>query len=414
MAAVANLRYAPDFRVSINDAPVPAALRASISSASYQTGLEGADRVELTLVNENLRWLDHALLALDNKLSLSIGYAPDPLKQVFVGEITGQSPTFPSSGSPTLAVTALDRRQRLQKGTKVRWFAIPTKCLGNFPMSDPTVASLVSVENSLIPIFDPVSAAISVLIGSVEVAATFNNPDARQKVIRKQAGESDFDFLRRIARENAWEMVMDHSVSGALGGRQLRFLSLLEQRSPDVTLKYGQSLIDFIPRISSVGQIAAVSARFWQPEIRTEFTVTVSWDWDRNSLNVSISPGFGMPTSSSSESDKSSQSAVTLVEEPVNQFTAPRVILSKLMARLNQRLTGSGSTVGDPRIQAGSLLRLEGLGERFGGFYRVTSVTHTIDSGGYRTSFEVRKDFWFGSIPLIEQGAARVIVPEPR
>jgi phage protein D len=240
------------------------------------------------------------------------------------------------------------------------------------------------------------------------VAVTYNNPDARQKLIRKQAGESDFDFLRRIARENAWEMVMDHSASGSLGGRQLRFLSLFEQRSPDVTLKYGQSLIDFTPRISSVGQIAAVSARFWQPEIRTEFTVTVSWDWDRNSLNVSISPGFGAPTSPSSQTDESSRPAVMLVEEPVNQFTAPRVILSKLMARLSRRLTGSGGAVGDPRIQAGSLLRLEGLGERFGGFYRVTSATHTIDSGGYRTNFEVRKDFWFGSIPLIEQGAVRV------
>src|SRR5262249_42202461 len=293
MAAAANLRYAPDFRVNINDAPVPAALRASISSASYQTGLDGADRVELSLVNENLRWLDHPLLALDNKLSLSIGYAPDPLKQIFVGEIVGQSPTFPSGGSPTLAVTALDRRHRMQKGTKVRWFAIPTKCLGNFPMSDSTVAGLVSVENSLIPIFDPVSAAISVLIGSVEVAVTDDDPGARQKLIRKQAGESDFDFLKRIAPANAWEMVMDHSVSGPLGGRQLRFLSLQELRAPDVTLKYGQSLIDFTPRISSVGQIAAVSARFWQPEIRTEFTVTVSWDWDRNSLDMSVSPGFG-------------------------------------------------------------------------------------------------------------------------
>jgi hypothetical protein len=42
----------------------------------------------------------------------------------------------------------------------------------------------------------------------------------------------------------------------------------------------------------------------------------------------------------------------------------------------------------------------------------VTSVTHTIDGGGYRTSFEVRKEIWFGSIPLPTQGAIPVRVQE--
>ncbi len=55
-------------------------------------------------------------------------------------------------------------------------------------------------------------------------------------------------------------------------------------------------------------------------------------------------------------------------------------------------------------------MQLEGVGEQFGGLYRVTSATHTIDGGGYRTSFEVRKEIWFGSIPLLEQGAVPVPV----
>jgi uncharacterized protein len=78
------------------------------------------------------------------------------------------------------------------------------------------------------------------------------------------------------------------------------------------------------------------------------------------------------------------------------------------LAKLNNRLTGSGRCVGDPRIQAGTLTRLEGVGKQFGGLYRVTSATHTIDSGGYQTSFELRKEVWFGSIPLLEQGAVTI------
>jgi len=184
-------------------------------------------------------------------------------------------------------------------------------------------------------------------------------------------------------------------------------LSLAEHLSPDLTLKYGQSLIDFTPRLSQVGQIAGLSVPIWQPDIKMEFTITVTWDWERNSLNVSISPGFGLPAGPSAAGP-----SIMLVEEPVTQQSAPRVILSKLLARLNQRLTGSGSTIGDPRIRAGIVLRLEGVGEQFGGLYRVISATHTIDGGGYRTSFDVRKEIWFGSIPLLEQGAVRVRVQD--
>lgn len=399
--ATAAPRFAPEFSLRINGQAAPAALRASISGVSWQSGLEGVDRVELTLVNEDLRWLDHKVLALDNELALSMGYAPDPQEQVFVGEIVGQSAAFPGSGGPTLTVVAHDRRHRLQQGAKVRWFAIPAPCIGNWPMSDPTVASLVSLERELIPIFDPLSATLSVLFSAAEVAIQRDDPGAVQKIIRKQVSESDYDFLRRIAGENGWEMLVDHD--GPLGGRRLRFMSPAEHRSAAVTLKYGQSLADFTPRLTTVGQIAGISARFWRPEIKMDFTVVVSWDWDRSSLDVSISPGYGLPGGSSEKTG-----SILLIEEPLTQFTAARVILSKLLARLNQRLTGSGSTVGDLRIRAGRVMRLEGVGEKFGGLYRITSATHTLDAGGYRTQFEVRKEIWFGSIPLVEQGAVRV------
>jgi len=397
----ASLRFAPEFQLRIRGQAVPATLRASVSSVSYQSGLDGADRVELALVNENLRWLDHPLLALDNELSLSMGYAPDPLEQVFVGEIIGHSAAFPAGGAPTLTVVAQDRRHRLQQGTKVRWFAVPINCMGNWPLPDVAVAGIVGLEHGLVPIFDPISAALSFLIGGAEIAVAQGDPNAMQRLVRKQVSESDFDFLRRIAHENGWEVLIDHD--GPLGGRKLRFLSLAEHLAADLTLKYGQSLIDFSPRITAVGQVARIAVRFWVPEIKMDFTVTIGWDWDRNSLNVSISPGFGTPAGTPGTDD-----AIRLVDEPVTQFTAPRVVLRKLLARLNQRLTASGSTVGDLRLRAGRVVRLEGVGEQFGGLYRVTAATSTMDGGGFRTRFEARKEIWFGSIPLLEQGAVRV------
>lgn len=333
-----------------------------------------------------------------------MGYAPDSLRKQFSGEIVALAPTFPASGSPMITVTAQDLRYRMQRGNKIRWFAISTECLGNFPIPDPTVADMVSAENGLIPISDPIGAFLSIVIGGVQVFTAFGDPDARQKMIRRQSQESDYDFLRRISAENGWEMLMEHQ--GPLGGRQLHFMSLVDQLEPQVTLRYGQSLIEFSPRVSNVGQVARVAVSFWEAASKMEFTIVVGWDWDRNTLTLEIIPGFGI--AELSKGKDANKEPLMILNQPLNKDTAPRVLMSKLLAKLNNRLTGSGRCVGDTRIQAGAVLRIEGVGEQFGGFYRVTSATHTIGAGGYQTNFELRKEVWFGSIPLLEQGAIRV------
>ena len=82
--------------------------------------------------------------------------------------------------------------------------------------------------------------------------------------------------------------------------------------------------------------------------------------------------------------------------------------MSEIIPKLNKRLTATGNVIGDARMRAGQVVRIEGVGEEFGGLYRVTSVTQTIDQGGFRTKFDARKEIWFGSIPLADQGAIPV------
>jgi hypothetical protein len=223
-----------------------------------------------------------------------------------------------------------------------------------------------------------------------------------QKNVRKQEGESDYVFLQRIAKENGWELVVDHT--GPLGGLQLRFLSPLDHLAPDVTLKYGRSLIEFTPRLTKVGEIVSVSAFVWIAQLKTNFTVTVGWNWDRMALDLKVSPAFTPMGGAPSH---------VVLDDPVTLASAPRTVLSELIPRLNRRLTASGSCIGDPRIRAGSVLRIEGVGESLGGLYRVVSATHSLDGSGYRTSFDLRKEIWFGSIPAPQQGAVPVRASAP-
>ena len=129
-------RYAPEFHLRINDEPLPLALRAAVTNITYQDGLEGADRVEVTFANPDLRWLDSPVLQVDNGFKLSIGYAPGPFEEVFVGEITGVEPSFPNGGMPTIRITAQDFLHRLTRGTKDRAFRIDIPTVGNFPLPD--------------------------------------------------------------------------------------------------------------------------------------------------------------------------------------------------------------------------------------------------------------------------------------
>jgi hypothetical protein len=394
-----NTRFAPDAAIELDGQPIPAAMRASVTDIEVQGGFDGADRVDLVLTNDHLRWTDHPGLRIGKELRVSLGYAPGPFQPVFGGEITGVGATFPQNAAPGVTISAQDRRHRLQDGRKVRWFGIPVPTIGNFPLPDIATAGLVTLENILVPIFDPVGAAIAVLIGGIEAISTISDPGSAQKFIRKQANESDYEFLRKIAAENGWDMYVDQT--GPTGGHALRFQSSLDHLDADVTLSWGRDLLDFAPRISTVGEVLSVVGFVWVPEIKMTFNIQLGWDWDRQSLSVRIYPG-AVPLGGAGSSN--------LIKEPLTPASAARKLVAELIPKLNKRLTASGSCLGDPAIRVGGVLRIEGVGEQFGGHYRVVSVQHRLDSAGFRTRFDLRKEIWFGSIPAFDQGAVPIRV----
>jgi phage protein D len=386
-------KYAPDFRIMINDENMPAGVRAAVTSVRYQDGHQAADRVEIGIANPNLRWLQRHIRGLgfqpfptgvklgpvrvanaapdgtfdlDNKLSLAMGYAPDPLEEMFLGDVTGVQVSFPNGGMPTMTVVAHDYLHRLAEGKYARGFGF---------LPDFLIASILSAENLLIPLIDP-----AVIAGSTAIAVLnfiFNGTG------RKQAGQSDLELLEEIAATYDAEFWVD--------GNVLYVSRFLKEYTPRLTLTWGESLLDFSPQVSTIGQVVGVARKFTLREIPLDFLVTVFWDFDRESLGISIIPGAAASLT---------KSVIGTVLERIDQpITSPAGITNsaleiahELRSKLNNRLTGSGSAIGDPRIRAGAVVRLEGLGPDFSGDYRIKSATHAIDSSGYRTNFEVYKE----------------------
>jgi uncharacterized protein len=385
--------YAPDFQIKINGQDLPAAVRSTVTSVSYEDGTQAADRVEVGLANVDLRWLQNHIRGLgfqpypsgvrvgavgrldaapdgtfdiDNKLSLAIGYAPDPLEDVFVGEVTGVEASFPNGGVPTMTLIAHDYLNRLSQGSYARGFGF---------LPDAITAAILSAENLLLPIIDP-----AVIAGSTAIAVLniiFKGTG------RKQKGQSDLQLLEEIAQQYDADFWVEGDV--------LYLSRFIKEYTPRLTLTWGESLLDFSPRVSLVGQVVGVSARFILREIPLAFLVTVFWDFDRESLGISVVPGAAAAVAKSL-----SGGIITLIDRPIGSpadITNSALMLAhELRNKLNNRLTGRGSAIGDPRIRAGAVIRLEGLGPDFSGDYRVSSATHSIDSGGYRTNFMVRKE----------------------
>jgi phage protein D len=385
--------YAPEYRLRIGDADVPGPVRASITSIQYQDGVNAADRVEIGLANTNLRWLQNHIRGLgfqpfptaiginpvgqaslapdglwdiDNTVSLAIGYAAGSLEDVFLGEITGVQASFPNGGMPSMTIVAHDYLNRLTRGSYARGFG---------PLADALVAAILSAENLLIPAIDPVIAAASTALTVVNVI--FKGTGT------KQEGESDLDLLKKIAATYDADFWVD--------GHTMYLSRFVKEYTPRLTLTWGESLMDFSPRISTVGQVASVSMKFTLREVPLSFLVTVGWDFDREALVVSVLPG-----EAAAGAKAVSGPAYTIVDQPISSpadiANSALVIYRELRNKLNNRLTASGSTIGDPRIRANAVIRLEGLGPDFSGNYTVKSAVHTIDASGYRTSFEARKE----------------------
>jgi phage protein D len=386
-------RFAPEFRVAINGADIPAALRASVTSVRYEDGKQAADRVEIGIANVDLRWLQQhirglgfqpfptgiavgpvradpgpeGLFDVDNKLTLALGYTPGPLEDVFDGEVTGVMASFPSGGMPTMTLVAHDKLHRLTQGSWGRGFG---------PLPDLIIAGILSAENLLIPALDPALTAASTAIAAVNYI--FGGSGIKQK------GQSDLEFMKEIASTYDAEFWVEGDI--------LYFSRFFfRDYSPSLTLKWGESLLEFTPQVSTVGKLVAAGMKFTLREIPISFLVSVFWDFDREVLGVSVVPGEAAGAAKSITGP-----TFTLVDQPITSpadiVTSALQIANELRRKLNQRLTATGSAIGDPRIRAGTIIRIDGLGPDFSGDYRVSSASHSIDAGGYRTNFQVYKE----------------------
>jgi uncharacterized protein involved in type VI secretion and phage assembly len=302
----------------------------------------------LTVIDDNRFALGAAMTV---KLAKAVG---GQLGDVFDGEITTIEAELGSSlaGEPVmeLTVTAHDRSHRLHRRTTTRTFKQTT-------VSD--IARKMAGEHSL----------------KVGTLATLPGGPAEE---RHQVGETDWEYLSRLVRDAGGELDV---AAGAL-----HIVDPSKTSSAVAELIYGQNLMRFRPRVSSLGQVAKVDVRGWDVQRKKAIAKTAI---PKASTTVQDAKVNGVV----------SGSKVLLPATHVSTDAEAEARAKAAALQLgHERVQATATATGDPLLLAGAYVKVDGVGTRFAGTHRIVSAIHSYGARGYVTQLTLGA----GGRPLAE------------
>ncbi len=344
--------YVPTFDMAVNYVPLPLPIAKLVISIGVTQHLDPPNTFRFRLNDPKLLLADPqtGLFTEGARVDISMGFVSNTRKLI-VGEITALTADFPNSGPATLEVEGLDLLHRLSRGTFYRRFDGPDPGSG---LSDDQIVTQIASEMNLLPDVDP------------------TGPRAESRV---QSNVSNLAFVKQLADLDGYYLWVD--------GDTLHFKQL-RPAPTSIRLEWGKTLMSFSPRLSTAGQVQSVEVRGWDPIQKQSFSVTVQ---------RAGGPASALSASGQTQLTMGSggQSNLLITDARVASAQEAQHYAQAILTNQQQTLiTGSGTSVGQPDMQVGSRLDLRGIG-RFSGTYTVQQATHTINAGGYQTSFEVRR-----------------------
>jgi len=294
---------------------------------------------------QQLILVDDAMFAPGSSVEIELGYL-DHRAPVFSGEIIGLEFESSSDQRPVLTIQAYDLLHRLGRGGRQQSYPEST-CAGIVRTLVNDHYDNIAVEADDDPKADPV------------------NP------IVYQTGESDLEFLLGLAKSIHYEL------SAAPKGRTLIFRKSQIDAEPAVApalrLDASQDVVQFSSRIDAAGQLGGVDV------------IGINSD-TKQSIKVSVENKYSVDTHFGSVASRSVIARAVLP----TQEEAAALARAELLRIQASYLHANGTCFGRTELRPGLVIAIDGLGDRFGGAYHVTGVTHTLTaSAGYRTSFEL-------------------------
>jgi phage protein D len=371
--------YAPGFELRIDGVDLPKGVLRDVLQVTYHDDINEIDGFELTVNN----WDDSArrckyigsegasqpsasaggaqLFTLfdpgGKSAELTLGYS-GVMQSMVQATFTTMEPNFPESGPPVLTV----RGSNVLKGLRTKQF---TNAWTN---QKPSAIALNfnNLRNGSKPRLPP----------PWKVIPNKEAADAEAKIeYVAQKNQYDVDFLLQLAHGQGYTFEAREAT------HELYFGPSQRSTPTNYQLGWGKGLMSFKPSLATANQWKSVTVRGWDRQTQKPIVVTVGQDDPQvkklNSNLLSLVP------------DRQQQT----VDLPV--FTtadAKQKALAIMLDRSKEMVTAHGKTVGLPKLRAGTLVNIQGIGDRLSGTYFVTKTTHTIGDSGYVTEFDCRRE----------------------
>ena len=343
--------FVPAFAIKVGGRPVDREAVRDVLSVSFKDSLETIDRFDLVVNNwdeerRTFKYSDGDVFAPGKKVELKMGYRDAQLVPILTGEITSLTPSFPSGGMPTLAVSGLSILHRLRKEQRSEVYEKMTET--------------------------DIGAKIAGKLGVDIETVSGENDQPLPYVV--QHSEHDIVFLLKRARRVGYELTVRED---ELTGKPKLFYGPAK-RSNEAAFKltWGGSLLSFNPKLTTANQVGSVTVRTWHRTSKKKIEAKAT------------RADFG---GDEPFQDAFNERQEVIADRPVaNEGEAKQLAIEALRRIQQNYVTASGATMGLPQLRTGVLVEIEGLGKRFSGKYFITSSSHAIGDGGYRTSFQAR------------------------
>lgn len=322
-------------------------------------------------------------------------------RRLITGEVTAIEGRYEYLAGLTI-VRGYDLGHRLQRVRRTRTFV---------NMTDSDIASQVAREGGL-------------TLGEIMPTSVVHDHLG-------QCDETDWDFLKQRAREIGYEFGMADgtfrfrkasSVSGATG--------------EPLTLTLGENLRAFTPRVTAGNLTPNVEVRVWDPLQARVTSATAETATGAASIARSTAATFGQqfgqaatgaspavpPEGEAGEQDSfgppPSGTAHVISDRPVGSGASANSAATSVANGLAEHLASTfaeaeGEAAGSPQIQAGAVVRAEGIPSQFTGNWVVTNARHIFDlsEGGYHTAFVASGRHERSLLGLASAGATQSPLP---
>ncbi|MEU0002521.1 VgrG-related protein [Streptomyces microflavus] len=362
--------FHPSLRVGRNASALGEELRTKIQRAVVDARVNMPTMIEVTFGDGDADVLDRAGITFGSPIEVWTEDNDDVQgARVGAGEVVAIEGRY-SHDSMLTVVRAYDRAHQLHRASRTRTFMNQT---------DSDIARQIASDAGL-------------RIGTIEATGISH-------VHLGQANQTDWQFLNWRCRQIGYEF--------GVGDDGFFFRSLTAATHSTVDLRLRGNLLAFAPRVTSGNLTPKVEMRAWDP-----LKGTVVSSQTETAGELAVLSGAGVSDALSSVSGPVRPGAPASGDQSLGPAPDSNALVVTSMAPASgaaidasaeasaqgpaRRLASSfsearGTAWGDPRIQVGTGVRVEGVPDPFSGLWTVTAAEHVFDrlENGYRTTIRL-------------------------